>query len=67
MVEKVNPYVKDYADRIAKGLRHDGYKNQLNGIDAMLVGSRYGVTVEGRATTIGELSILIASKLVTTK
>ncbi len=67
MSEKVNPYVKDYADRIAKGLRHDGYKNQLNSIDARLVGSRYGVDVEGRATTISELSTLIASKLVTTK
>lgn len=64
MAEGVDPYVQDYANRIGKGLRHDGYSNRLSAIDALLVGSRYGVVVEGRATTISELSILISEKVI---
>lgn len=64
VAEPVHPYVQDYADRIAKGLRHDGYKNQLTDIDAKLIGSRYGIDVKHEATTIKELSLFIAGKIV---
>lgn len=66
LATEIHSYVKDYADRIAKGLRHDGYKNQLTGIDAMLIGSRYKVEVLGKATTIKNLSLYIAGQIVKT-
>lgn len=62
--EAIDPHILNYADRIAKGLRHDGYSNRLSVIDALLIGSRYRVEVERSATTIKDLSIVIASKFV---
>lgn len=52
--------IANYAERIAKGLRHDAYPNRLPPIDARLAASVYGVDVPHKATTIKDLSLVIA-------
>lgn len=64
MASTTDPHTKDYADRIAKGLRHDGYKNKLTAIDGQLVASRYGVQAPTGETTIAEISLVVAQQLI---
>lgn len=63
MASTTDPYIQDYADRIAKGLRHDGYKNKLTAIDGQLVASRYRVEAPYGATTIKDISLIVATQM----
>ena len=54
---------QSYAERIAHGFRHDAWPNRLQPLEARLAASVYGVEAPHEATTIKELSLLIAQKL----
>lgn len=57
---QTDPHIQGYADRIATGLRYDRWPNKMTGLCARLAAARYGVEVPHEATTIKDLSLLIA-------